>query len=455
MANRSDILKQHLFSSLGLPWQDTLSESRMEAILEEEGIGYRQRLYTPIVTVWGMIYQVLCPEGSLRETVKWLRKGVLVGGATPPSSDTGAYSKARTRLPERLLKRLLGDSAEQLEQAVSAEHQWCGRRVRVFDGSTILMSDSAANQAEYPQHGNQQSGCGFPIARIVVFFSLMTGAVVLTRIAAWTTSETELSRSLYADLTPGDVVMADQLHGNYVDLALLLQQGCDGMLRKHHARKTDFRQGKKHGIGDHQVEWRKPTRCPKHMSQAEFDALPATLQVREVSLRLIRKGWRDQCIIVVTTLLDAQRYTARQLTELYGYRWRAAEINLRHLKTTLNLEFLAAKSPEMVCKELWAHLLAYNLLRTVLEQAAPQAEFQRERLSLQGTRQGFRAILSDLATASQPIRTTLYADLLQEVAQDLLPQRPQRQEPRVVKRRPKPFPRMRQPRAVLKAKLAA
>jgi len=158
---------------------------------------------------------------------------------------------------------------------------------------------------------------------------------------------------------------------------------------------------------------------------------------------------------VVTTLLDAQRYTARQLTELYGYRWRAAETSLRHLKTTLNVEFLAAKSPEMVRKELWAHLLAYNLLRSVMEQAAPRANFQRERLSLQGTRQGFRAILSDLAVATQPMRTALYADLLKEVARDWLPQRPQRQEPRVVKRRPKPFPRMRQPRAVLKAKLAA
>lgn len=455
MANQSDILKQYLISSLGLPWQDVLPESRMEVILEEEGIRHRHRLYTPIVTVWGMIYQVICPEGSLRETVKWLRKCLLVSGATPPSSDTGAYSKARSRLPERLLRRLLSDSAEQLEHQVSEQHQWCGRRVRVFDGSTILMSDSGANQAAYPQHGNQKPGCGFPIARIVVFFSLITGAVVLSRIAAWTTSETEISRSLYADLTPGDVVMADQLQGSYVDLALIQQQGCDGMLRKQHARKTDFRKGKKHGIGDHQVEWRKPTRCPKHMSKAEFDALPATLLVREVSLRLTRKGWREQCIIVVTTLLDAQRYTAGQLTELYGYRWRAAEINLRYLKTTLALEFLAAKSPEMVRKELWTHLLAYNLLRSVMEQAAPQANFRRERLSLQGTRQGFRAILSDLGMATQPLRTALYADLLQEVAQDLLPQRPQRQEPRVLKRRPKPFPLMRQPRAVLKAKLAA
>lgn len=147
------------------------------------------------------------------------------------------------------------------------------------------------------------------------------------------------------------------------------------------------------------------------MSLEVFDALPQTMQVREVSLRLIRKGWRAQCIIVVTTLLDAQRYSAQQLTELYGYRWRAAEINLRHLQTTLGMEMLAAKSPQMVRKELWAHLLGYNLLRSVMEQAAPKADEQRARLSLQGTRQGFRAILSDLAVATPKIRTTLYADL--------------------------------------------
>jgi len=218
--------------------------------------------------------------------------------------------------------------------------------------------------------------------------------------------------------------------------------------------KTDFRKGQKNGIGDHQVEWSKPTRQPKHMSIEEFDALPKTMMVREVSLRLTRKGWRGQCIIVVTTLLDAERYSAQQLSLLYGWRWRAAEINLRHLKTTLSMEMLTAKSPEMVSKDFWAHLLGYNLLRSVMEQASPKAAYQRARLSLQGTRQGFIAILSSLGMATKQIREALYADLLNEIATDLLPERPNRQEPRVVKQRPKPFPRMRQPRSVLKAKLA-
>ena len=272
---------------------------------------------------------------------------------------------------------------------------------------------------------------------------------------AWKTSETELSRSLYQRLVPGDVAMADQLHGSYVDLALIQQQGADGMIRKHHARKTDFRTGKKNGIDDHQVQWVKPRQRPKHMSQEAFDSLPETMIVREVSLRLTRQGWRDQCIIVVTTLLDAECYDAQQLTQLYGCRWRAAEVNLRHVKTTLNMERLAAKTPSMVRKAFWAHLLAYNLLRTIMEQAALKADYQRARLSLQQTRQGFRAILSELGAGEQHQRQRLYDDLLHESATHLLPDRPNRQEPRVVKQRPKPFPRMKKPRSVLKAELAA
>lgn len=282
----------------------------------------------------------------------------------------------------------------------------------------------------------------------------MTGAVLTACIGTWKTSETELSRFLYQTLAPQDIVMADQLHGTYVDLALIQQQGADGMLRKHQARKTDFRTGKKHGIGDHQVQWSKPSRRPQHLSPDVFAALPKTMLVREVYLRIKRKGWRDQGIIVVTTLLDAERYRAQQLTQLYGWRWQAAEINLRHLKTTLQMELLNAKTPAMVRKEFWAHLLAYNLVRTLMEQAAPKANYQRQRLSFQTTRQGFMAILSELSSSCQQLRSRVYDDLLDEVAKALLPNRPNRSEPRVVKRRPKPFPRMKQPRAVLKAKLA-
>jgi Transposase DDE domain len=455
MPNRAAILKQQFHQSVGSPWQDILPASRLEAILVEEEITYRNCVYTPIVTLWAMIAQVLDPDKSLSHAVKQMITWLSVSGAAIPSADTGAYSKARTRLSESLLLRLIPETSEQLEQQVAASQQWCGRRARVCDGTTVLMSDTAANQAVYPQHGNQAPGCGFPIAKLVVIFSLLTGAVVSASIGDWHTSEIVLSRLLYADLAVDDVLVADQAYGSYLDLALVQQQQADGVFRKHHARHTDFRRGRKSGIGDHQVTWQKPKKCPEHMTEADFEAVPATLVVREVCLRLSRRGWRDEPIIVVTTLLDAKRYSAQQLTQLYGWRWAAAEVNLRHLKTSLKLEMLTAKTPEMVRKDLWAHLLAYNLLRAIMEQAAPQAQYQRARLSLQATRQQFNSIIPLLAHGNQSIRRQLNQLLLQQIAMNLLPLRPHRQEPRVVKRRPKPFPRMKQSRSILKAKLVA
>jgi hypothetical protein len=329
---------QQFMQSLGLPWQELLPESRLEAILKEENVSYRNSVYTPIVTLWAMVSQVFDPDKSLNNAVKRIISWLAAAGAECPSSDTGAYSKARQRFPESVLQRLVPEVSESLEQQVPLAQQWCGRRVRVCDGTTVLMSDSVANQAEYPQHRNQKPGCGFPIAKLVVIFSLLTGAVVAACIAPLNWSEIVMSRLLYSDLDPEDVLLADQAYGSYVDLAWVQQQGADAVFRKHHARQTDFRRGKKLGIGDHQVMWHKPKQCPKHMNQSEFAALPSTLMVREVCLRLPRRGFRTQKIIVVTTLLDPKRYSARRLSQLYGLRWLSAEVNLRHLKTTLKME---------------------------------------------------------------------------------------------------------------------
>jgi Transposase DDE domain len=455
MPNRAEMLKQQFMQSLGLPWQELLPASRLEEILQEENVCYRNSVYTPIVTLWAMVSQVFDPDKSLSNAVKRIIGWLSAAGVECPSPDTGAYSKARQRLPEGVLQRLVPEIAESLEQQVPGSEQWCGRRVRVCDGTTLLMSDTAANQAEFPQHRHQKPGCGFPIAKLVVIFSLLTGAVVAGCIASFDWSEIVMSRLLYADLEPEDVLLADQAYGSYVDLALVHQQGADAVFRKHHARQTDFRRGKKLGIGDHQVVWHKPQQCPKHMSASEFAALPATLLVREVCLRLTRRGFRDQNIIVVTTLLDAKRYSAWQLTQLYGRRWQAAEVNLRHLKTTLKMEMLTAKTPAMVRKEIWTHLFAYTLLRTLMWKAAAVSDHTPFQLSLQGARQQFNHLVSLLATQTNSVRQRLYQVLLEQVATDLLPVRPHRSEPRVVKRRPKPFPRMRQPRSVLKAKLVA
>ncbi len=317
------------------------------------------------------------------------------------------------------------------------------------------MSDTPANQKHYPQHTNQKVGCGFPLAKVVVWFCVTTGAVLEVSMAAFTTSEWELARQLYAKLQPDDVVVADSAYGTYVDLALVGSTNADAVFRKHHARHCDFRRGKKLGIGDHIVRWQRPQQRPQSMSSQDFEALPESIEVREVHVLLQQPGFRPKEIILVTTLVDSKRYPKAKLAHLYQLRWQATEMNFKHLKTTLKMEMIFAKTPEMVQKEIWMHLLAYNLLRTLMWQSAQQAEGSPLRISLQGTRQQFNQFRPGLAQATAKNRHRLYATLLNVISDQLVPLRPDRAEPRVTKRRPKSFPRMQQPRSVLKAKLVA
>ena len=455
MPNRAEILKERLLASIGLPWQELLPASAIENVLVEEQVSYRQCVYTPVVTLWLFLSQVLDTDKSLQNAVNRAIAWLTSAGAAVPSSDTGAYSKARKRLPERVVKRLMKLTAEGIEAEVEREQLWCSRPVKVCDGTSVLMSDTNDNQQAYPQHSNQAAGCGFPIAQLVVMFSLTTGAVLDAMLATFSTSELTLARQLYQQLQPEDVILADSAFGTYADLALVQAAGADGVFRKQHARKTDFRRGKKLGIGDHIVTWFRPAQSASALSEQDFARLPPTLLVREVHLRLYRKGFRPKEMILVTTLLDPQQYPKQKLAELYDRRWQAAEVNLKHLKTTLNMEMLAAQTPQMVRKDIWVHMMAYNLLRTLMWKARPAGvDGKTPHLSLQGSRQAFNQFIPLLATSSQRPLRSLYRQLLELVAEQLLPLRPGRIEPRVRKRRPKSFPLMTQPRNVLKRKLA-
>jgi len=455
MPNRAAILKQKFQDSLALPFEQVLPEAVIQKLLYEYGVSYRQTLYTPMVTVWAWMSQVLDSDKSLSNAVSRVIAWLGSAGEVVPSADTGAYSKARKRLPLALLNPLLKRTVEALQAEVKPEERWCGRRVKAYDGTTVLMSDTPANQASYPQHSNQKVGCGFPLAKLVVWFCVTTGAVLEVSMAAFTTSEWELARQQYAKLQPNDVVVADSAYGTYVDLALVGLANADAVFRKHHARHCDFRRGKKLGIGDHIVRWQRPQQCPQSMRSTDFEALPESIEVREVHLLLQQPGFRPKEIVVVTTLVDSKRYPKAKLARLYQLRWQATEVNFKHLKTTLKMEMIFAKTPEMVQKEIWMHLLAYNLLRTLMWQSAQQAEVSPLRISLQGTRQQFNQFRPDLAQATAKNRHRLYATLLDVITDQLVPLRPNRAEPRVAKRRPKSFPRMQQPRSVLKAKLVA
>jgi hypothetical protein len=455
MTNRAAILKQKFQNSVGLPFAKVLPAAGIEAILHEQEIAYREALYTPVVVIWAWLSQVLSVDKSLSNTVQRVLAWLAPMGAALPSEDTGGYSKARQRLPLAVMKPLLQQSAQALQSEITAAQGWCGRRVKAYDGTTVLMLDTAANQASYPQHSNQKPGCGLPLAKLVVWFCITTGAVLTVAIANWKTSEWQLARQLYAELSAEDVVVADSAYGTYADLAWVKATQADAVFRKHHARHCDFRRGKKLGMGDHIVRWQRPAQCPKAMTQSEFEALPESLEVREVHLSIQTPGFRPKTIILVTTLLDPKRYPKAKLAELYRLRWQATEVNLRHLKTTLQMEMIAAKTPEMVQKDIYMHLLAYNLLRTLMWQAAQAHQQSPLQISLQATRQSFNQFQPLLAQVAQTARQTLYRTLKEILAALLIPDRPNRAEPRVVKRRPKAFARMQQPRSVLKAKLVA
>uniref|UniRef100_UPI0035CBCA16 IS4 family transposase n=1 Tax=uncultured Nostoc sp. TaxID=340711 RepID=UPI0035CBCA16 len=332
-----------------------------------------------------------------------------------------------------------------LESQVNEKHLWCGRKVKVIDGSTVSMPDTPLNQQEYPQPNSQKTGCGFPLAKIGVLFSIATGAAIALVIDIFNTHDIKLARRLYSFLSPGDVLLGDRAFCAYADLFQIKTLGCDAVFRKHQSRKTQMRRGKIVGDCDKFVTWSKPKQCPQGLSQEEFNSLPDRLIVREIYFYIFIPGFRTEQVSLITTLLDTQAYSTLDITSLYQERWDV-EINLRHLKTTLGMDILRSKTPAMVRKEIWAFLLAYNLLRTLMWSAGNSYGVSPLRLSLQGTRQHFHNFISQLITATTSERHQIYHTLLKVIVHKEVPLRPARSEPRVRKRRPKFYPLMQEPR---------
>ena len=265
-------------------------------------------IYTPAVTVWVFLSQCLSPDHSCRDAVAQLIAWRVACGLKPCSAETGAYCTARNSLSEEGIHELVGDTGKQVEEEAPETWLWHGRKVRVVDGSTITMPDTEANQATYPQMKSQKPGCGFPIARILVIFSLSVGTVLEAAIGKYKgkqTGETAMFRGLYPVLAEGDVVLADRYFSGWCDLALLAQRGVDLVVRKHQLRRTDFRMGKRLGKGDHLVVWARPQR-PKWMSAEQYATLPEALTLREIRIRVVQRGMRTRSLVVVTTLLQSR-----------------------------------------------------------------------------------------------------------------------------------------------------
>jgi hypothetical protein len=448
-----EFLRRQFLQGGGLPFADVLSADLVARALAAAGATWHDRVYTPLVTLWVFLGQVLSADHSCRAAVARLNAHRATGGQRPCSARTGAYCQARQRLPEGFVADVARGTGRALDDGVDPRWLWKKRRVYVYDGSSVTMPDTPANQAAYPQPAAQRPGLGFPLARIAALFSLACGAVVdvgICRYAGKGQSELGLLRKLLDLFRPGDVVLADRLMCAWTEMVMLRLRGVDAVVRLG-KRRADFRRGTRLGPGDHVVRWPKP-RKPRTIDQASYDALPEVLVVRECRVRVDRPGFRVRSLVVATTLVDPAEFTAGDLAGLYRQRW-SAELDLRSLKQTLQMDVLRCKTPGLVRQELWAHVLAYNLIRTVMAQAAVDHGIEPRTISFKGAVQTLEAFQPGIAlTAGRGLghRRSLYEVLLDAVASHRVAAQPDRYEPRRRKRRPKPYDRLMVPRAEAK-----
>ena len=439
----------------GLPFRDVLTAAQIEEAAAAENVSFgtdAADVYSVPLTLWAFISQVVSDQKSCVAAVVRVLVLLTALGRQPCAAGTGAYCKARAKLPEKFLQRLTCDVGRQLEDETPPAWRWRGHRVGLVDGSTLSMPDTRANQQVYPQPRSQKPGVGFPLLRWVALIGLATGAVLGSAFGPYRgkqTGETALFRTLLDTRRPGDVLVADRYYCSYWMIALALARGVHVVFRQHQLRHTDFRRGRRLGHDDHVVTWTKPQR-PDWMEQAEYDALPATLTLREVRTQITTPGCRVKELVVVTTLLDADAYAPEDILDLYHERWHV-EIDLRSIKTQMKMEILRCQTPEMVRKEIWAHLLAYNLIRKVMAQAAQEHGLTPRQLSFAGAQQTvneFRPLLLAATAADLP---ALGRDILKAIASHRVGDRPDRYEPRKVKRRPKGYSRLLRHRTIERA----
>jgi hypothetical protein len=435
-------------SSLG-ELRETFGSMIPDALLSTEtgGPNSRERLYSPLVTFWAFLAQVLSPDTPCREIVRKVQAWWSLSRLVEMSPATSAYCQARARLGLVLLRRIHDHLANRLERNVPQGALWLGRAVKIVDGTNLSMPDTPENQAAWPQPSSQKPGCGFPMMKLVGIFSLASGALLCFAKGTLHIHESQLFRVLWDRLHPGDVLLSDRGFCSFVAIASLLRRGVDSVMRLHHARHVDFRKGKALGKGDILVRWKKPAQRTAAWSRQDFDALPEELTLRMVRLEVAFKGFRSRRIVIVTTLLDPVAYPAEKIRALYFERW-SVELHFREIKILLRMDVLRCLSPEMIEREVWLHVIAYNLVRSLMQEAAIIHHVELTRLSFKGTLDTVRHFADAVhALSGKPRKqAALIHAMLALIAKDQLPYRPGRVEPRAKKRRPKNYHLLTKPR---------
>jgi hypothetical protein len=394
---------------------------------------HRERLYPPTVALSMFMRQALNADGSCQKAVNGWAAQRAAEGLSVQSIRTGGYCKARQRLPVAMVTALTRETGRLVSVGARRSWRWRGRTVKLVDGTGISMPDTAENQACYPQPHSQAPGVGFPLMRLVAVVCMATGALIDAAIGPHEgkgSSELGLLRGLGKAFSAGDLVLADAFYCNYFVIATLLAAGVDVLFEQHGSRYTDFRRGTSLGPRDHVVCLAKPQR-PRWMTVPQYAEFAAAITVREVKV---------DGQVLLTSLLNPRNVSKGELHQLYARRWDV-ELDLRNIKTTLGVEVLRCQTPSMIAKELWVHLLAYNLIRLLMAQAALDVKVHPRELSFKHTVQ-----LWTEWTAHRGTRRVDPATLFKLIGQRSVGNRPGRIEPRARKRRPKPYPWLKIPR---------
>jgi hypothetical protein len=439
-----------------LPFAEILDAGMVEEALAAEGVSYNRSIYTPCVTLWTFLSQVLDPDHSCRAAVARVIVWLAIHGRGPCSEQTGTYCDARLRLPLEVIVRLVRRTGREIERGAAADWLWKGRRVLLVDGTTASMPDTPRNQATFPQPNSQAPGIGFPVVRMVAIIALATGVVLDLATGPYSgkeTGETALLRALWGRREPGEIVLGDRVYASFFGIAGLAGRGLDGLFRMHQRRKYDFRRGRRLGVEDHVVTWTKPER-PDWLDEAAYEAIPAELTVRELRFRVMQPGFRVDELVLVTTLTDEAEYGKEELADLF-LRRRNIELDFRSIKCSLKMDVLRCQSPEMVEKEIWMHLLAYNLIRGVMAEAARAHDRTPRQVSFTGAWQTLKAFHPWLVEACPEEQDRLFAAMLKAIAGHRVGDRPGRSEPRATKRRPKKLKYLNEPRQDARNRLTA
>lgn len=433
----------------GIPFQNILSVNDVKDEIEKIEYRSRYNLYPPEITLWLLLSQTLGNETQDKAVSRLIAHNAVMNNAIP-SSNTSAYSQARSKLPENLSSNLARNTATQMEESGEMnKFTFLGHSIKFMDGTTVSMPDTIENQSQYPQPDTQKAGIGFPLARLVTITLFSSGMVLDLAIGPYAgkgTGEHSLLRQLLYNFKKDDLVIADAYYASFFLIAHLIMHGIHFIFPKLTSRLHDFRTGIRLGKKDHIIAWKKPKK-PEWMDQKTYNSFPDNITLRECEIIKSVKGHRTQKMIIVTNFLNAKTASKEMISNLYSLRWMI-ELDIRIIKQTLNMDILRGKTPEMVRKEIWSCILAYNLIRKIMAQSAILHDKNPRDLSFI---HALNLVTSFLEKMIFSEKNTVYKILLKKISEIEVNKRPNRYEPRVIKRRRQSsFPLMQKSRCKYK-----